>query len=117
MNGEALALLGLGLSVVGTAIGVSRWIHGQFADLNRDVDKRLDQMANDLSALRADFRVEAKDNEAHHIRLDAWCKANHDELKHHAERLRITEKGFSRRLGDLELFLAKTLSFVVRERD
>lgn len=117
MNGEALALLGLGLSVIGTAIGVSRWIHGQFADLNRDVDKRLDQMANDLAALRADFRVEAKGNEAQHIRLDAWCKTNHSDLQHHTERLRATEKGFSRRLGDLELFLAKTLSFVVRERD
>lgn len=117
MNSELLGIIGLVLSVVATVVGVSRWIHSQFADLARDVDKRLDAMLLELTTLRADFRVHQKECESQFIRLDAWTKSNHDDLSHALERMRATEKAVSRRIGDLELFLAKTLSFVVRERE
>lgn len=117
MNSEALAILGLGLSVVGTAIGVSRWIHGQFADLSRDVDRRIDAMTNELTTLRADFRVHQKDSEGQFIRLDAWTSTNHEAIKQNVARIGSVEKKLKARIADLELFLAKNLSFAVRRDD
>lgn len=114
---DALPIIGLILSIVGTAIAVSRWLHGQFADLTRDVDRRLDAINNDLTTLRADFRVHQKDYEAQVIRLDAWTGTNHEAIKSNQQRINSMEKRLKARMSDMELFLAKNLSFAVRPYD
>lgn len=127
MEGNMISLLlgvvGMILTIVASVITTERYIAGRFSQLAKETDDRLDRLNNDLHQLKSDQQVFREYLNGQMIRLDAWAQSLQERGNTISKSAESREKVYSAKFSGLkddiqevQLFLAKNFSFVIRKR-
>lgn len=121
--GVGLGIAGMGLTILTSVVATERYVAGRFEKLSREIDDRLDRLNNDLHQLKADQQVFREYLNGQMIRLDAWSKSLQERGDSLSKAADTREKVYNARysglkddLQEVQLFMAKNFSFVIRKR-
>lgn len=122
---DPLPIIGLIVTLLGSAIGITKYIHSTLTALSEKIDTRLDAMDRMVSELRTEIKVAAESDRNQFIRLDAWCKDHQDKIKQLGIDIRRSEGVQNAQLNavrqdiqknrdtvqDVQMFLSKEFSY------
>jgi hypothetical protein len=134
---DSLGIISIAIAAGGTLIGVSRYIHNMIHSIEKDLDKRMDLIEKELeimgsevkhglakhdawlSTLQGTVEVERQKTgaaqESWRNELNAFEKAAMMQLTISTKEIEQELRQRDRKLNSMELFLAKELSFQIRQ--
>lgn len=122
--GIAIALISLAVTLIGGAIAASRYIDSSISKARHEFDARLDKLETAIMKLDADARVEHERivaqferTNAINVSLDKSLSSFRADMSAGDRLLSNRIASLQKKIGDMELFMSKELSFKIRRSD